>query len=296
MTFNSLIRKNVDPLVRKLALGTVQFGLDYGISNRNGITSPEEVRRILYFCDDIGIDTLDTAYGYGESETVLGQNNLKSFRVITKFLSTDMEIPNFEIQIKESLRRLNLKSTYGILAHRPMDILMNPEKWDYLQLMKRNGVVDKIGFSFNDPSEVSLVIEKGFIPDLVQAPFNFFDNRFSKYLMLLKEKHRTEIHTRSTFLQGLFFMNPIHLSHFFDPIKDELTQLQGNCKSLSGSLLKYVLNQSFVDKVVMGINSLDQLDSNIKSLEIAEPLDSSNLIKYPEEILTPSKWPQLPRN
>ena len=63
----------------KIALGTVQFGLNYGISNTNGQVPPEEIARILDYCKLNGIDTLDTAQGYGESEKVLSQFDLSSF-------------------------------------------------------------------------------------------------------------------------------------------------------------------------------------------------------------------------
>ncbi len=296
MQIDSTINKDFQSYIRKLAIGTAQFGLDYGISNRGGKTSTQEVNRILHFCESVGIEMLDTAYAYGDSEIVLGQHSLKNFNVVSKFLPSDNEIPNLKIQIAQSLKRLNLKSIYAILAHRSIDVIKNPEIWDYLQFIKENKIVKKIGFSFNDPSDINLIIENNFIPDVVQAPFNFFDNRFSKGLIYLKETFGTEIHTRSTFLQGLFFMDSQQLPDFFDSIKYDLTQLQRSCPSLPGSLLKYALNQSFIDKVVIGINSLDQLVLNIKNLDNAEILNANNIRAHADEILTPSKWPSQIRN
>lgn len=68
----------------KLALGTVQFGLEYGINNQAGQVSPEAIARILSECRLHGVDTLDTARTYGTSEAVLGQQDLTGLRVVTK--------------------------------------------------------------------------------------------------------------------------------------------------------------------------------------------------------------------
>ena len=83
MTGKILKKKN------KLGLGTVQFGCNYGISNKNGMVELNEVKNILNTACESGIDTIDTAHLYGSSEEVLGQFNLKNFKVVTKTAKID---------------------------------------------------------------------------------------------------------------------------------------------------------------------------------------------------------------
>lgn len=278
-------------LIDKIALGTVQFGLNYGISNKVGKTSLQEVSEILSFCRNKGIMTLDTAYGYGESETTLGKNNLDGFKIVSKFLDPkSVNNLSLEQQLNKSLSRLNLKSVYAYLAHRTLATTVHD--WETLLKLKENGIIKKIGFSFNELDEFNFIIKKGFIPDLVQAPYNFLDRRFTTILSELKSKYNTEIHTRSVFLQGLFFMNPINLPDFFNPIKELLIVIE-RTNYKAGALLKYVLNQPFIDKVVIGVNNKTQLEHNLIEFKIAESLSKNLIGAIPVECIMPSKWPVL---
>lgn len=278
-------------LKHKLGLGTVQFGLDYGISNKMGRTESGEVSAILNFCELEQVILLDTAFGYGESEQVLGQHNLSGFKIVSKFMSPNTSMPIAE-QFAISTERLQVQQLYGYLAHRPMDVYENPSQWDELKELKKDGKIQKIGFSFNNLDEINLVMQLGMIPDLIQVPYNFIDNRFEKKMIELKEFYNCEIHTRSVFLQGLFFTDPNQLPDFFNPIKSVLREFKRSYKHSTGSLLKYALSKPFIDYVLVGVNNLEQLQENIKSLDIAE-LPKRDFEQYiPENILMPSNWPQ----
>lgn len=275
-------------LHKKLGLGTVQFGLEYGISNKQGITGLEEVKNILRFAMEAGIDLIDTAYGYGKSEEVLGVAGVDGFKVVSKFLPEGNGV-SIKKQVKTSLEKLKTDKLYGLLAHRPLDLLEIPDVWEYLQELKKDGVIQKAGFSFNTTEEIELILEKGYAPDLIQVPFNYFDKRFVKYMKLLK-RQGCEIHSRSAFLQGLFFIPPENLPGFFDEIKLDILELQKNKKGLPGLLLKHCLEQNFIDKVIIGVNNLNQLKENIEGIETSIGLPKLNKQIHPN-ILTPSKWP-----
>jgi aryl-alcohol dehydrogenase-like predicted oxidoreductase len=272
----------------KIGLGTVQFGIPYGISNKSGQTSVAEVTSILNYAKEKGIDVLDTASAYGTSEEVLGQNNLEYFNIVSKFLIQNNE-QNISTQLHASLKLLNINSLYGYLAHRALDVVNNPELWDELNKFKEKGFIKKIGFSFNEINEMEAVLAAGFTPDIIQIPFNYLDNRFQTYMLDLKSKG-CEIHTRSPFLQGLFFSDTSDLNPFFDEIKPILTQLQEYGNELPGMLLKHCIEKPFVDKVIFGVNTLAQLQENIKSMMNAKNLPL-NERKVNESILIPSKWP-----
>ena len=271
----------------KIGIGTVQFGLDYGISNKSGRTNSEEVTKILQYASENNIDTLDTASAYGEAEKVLGEKNLEGFKIISKFMPPD-EKGSIKVQLHQSLEKLKQKSIYGYLAHRPMDVLENPKQWEDLIQIREEQLVDKVGFSLNKPEELKELLDKNFIPDLIQVPYNYFDNRFREQMIDLHSKG-CEIHTRSAFLQGLFFMDSDSLSSHFDEVKPEIKNLQSLAKNLSGSLLKFVCDCSYIDKVIIGVENLSQLKDNLDRLNLSEklPIFSKNIS---ENILMPSLW------
>ena len=272
--------------INKIGLGTVQFGVDYGISNASGKTAEEEVRRILEFASANHIETVDTASAYGDAEEVLGRSDVSNFAVVSKFLPGAIRP-----QLLASLDKLQIPSLYGYIAHRPMSIVENPHGWEELEIYKREGKVKKIGFSFNDLDEMEQVLEAGFTPDLIQVPFNYFDRRFIPSVQELK-RNGCEIHTRSTFLQGLFFCNPIELGDHFDDVKPILSELRTHGDALPALLLKWVIETEFVDKVVVGVNNLVQLKGNINSLlSVDGELGSLKQI-ISDDILMPSRWPK----
>jgi len=271
----------------KIGLGSVQFGIAYGVSNNTGQTSNEEVTKILNYANTSEIVIIDTASAYGNAEEALGKNDLNHFKIVSKFMSPSSE--SIHEQFKQSLKKLNQNSMYGYLAHRPLDLLDNPELWVQLKELKTEGLVEKIGYSLNEPSEIHQLLEKEFVPDLIQVPYNYFDRRFEDIMIDLKKKG-CEIHTRSTFLQGLFFMNPKELSVFFEEIKVVLNTLQ-NIKPLNGALLEFVLDKTFIDKVIIGVENVEQLRQNINNINDAPQLPSlKNIIT--ENILIPARWPK----
>ena len=275
-------------MIEKIGLGTVQFGMSYGISNKKGQTPANEVTKILDSARVLGITVLDSASGYGMAEEVLGQNDLSSFSLVSKYLPPAAG-EKVSKQLYESLKNLKKNSLYAYLAHRPLDLLRDLRQWDELQALKREGLVRKIGFSLNDPEELDELLAVDVFPDLVQVPYNFFDRRFEGSMKYLKTRG-CEIHTRSTFLQGLFFMDPSVLNDFFDEIKPRLASLQMKEGPLAGNLLKFSLEQAFVDKVIMGVETKQQLSENINNLKKAISLPQQSF-EISAKILKPSLWP-----
>ncbi len=278
----------------KIAIGTVQFGMDYGISNATGRTPKSEVSEILNLAHFNGIQTLDTAQEYGKSEVVMGEVGIHDFQVISKLSPAELKKETAETLTLRSLEATGLNKFYGMLFHNAESAMQNPSTIHDLQALKANNVISKWGYSLYTPQELEKLLDKYELPDLVQVPYNHLDNRFEP---ILKELHQkgVEVHTRSTFLQGLFFMNPIGLSEFFNPVKDYLTALQDNfdtLQSIAPALLNWVIDKSFIDKVVIGVNTKAQLESNIKGLETPSKCDLPEWISVPNEILMPNLWPK----
>ena len=273
---------------QKIGIGTVQFGLDYGISNKEGKTNKSEVEQILKTAELKGIQYIDTASAYGSAEEVIGQYDLKQFKIVSKFMPP-LKGEKISKQFNQSLFKLNQTSLYGYLAHRPLDLLDNPELWVQLKKLKSRGLVEKIGYSLNEPKELTLLLEKKYIPDLIQVPYNYFDRRFENLMIDLKSKG-CEVHTRSTFLQGLFFMNPDELSPFFDEVKPYIQSLKKN-NTLAKSLLKFTLDKKFIDKVIIGVENTEQLIENLDKSKEIQDLEAVNYM-ISKKILMPMYWPK----
>jgi aryl-alcohol dehydrogenase-like predicted oxidoreductase len=190
----------------KLCLGTAQFGLDYGINNSRGKIRLNEITEILNYAHENEILMLDTASAYGNSESALGDafdkiNN--EFQLITKYPANIQERPY--LWIDTSLRRLGKSKIYGYLFHNYSIFYEHPEYIEDFVRIKQSGKALKIGFSLYYPSEAEYILKNNIPCDIVQVPYNIFDQRFGSLFQELKSKE-IAIHVRSIFLQGFFFI------------------------------------------------------------------------------------------
>ena len=135
---------------QKLALGTVQFGLPYGIANKSGIVSYTETRAILDEALVCGIDTLDTAIGYGGSEEKLGRLNVAAFRIVSKLPAVSGDCRNVSTwvrdQLEGSLCRLGISALDGFLLHCPLQLMESggDEVYSALSTAKEQGLIKKL--------------------------------------------------------------------------------------------------------------------------------------------------------
>lgn len=262
----------------KLGLGTVQFGMDYGISNQHGKIPFEEVKAILKFAQETGVDVIDTAYLYGESESVLGRalSNQHGFRLITKtpfFKRKRIFVDDANIikdTFYESLRKLGQSKIAGLLTHHADDAINDKDKFLYASMLelKDKGLVEKIGFSVYTGEQIDHLLER-YDFDLIQLPVNVLDQRLinNGYLSRLKEKD-IEIHARTVFLQGLLLIDPEQLHSFFNPIKPLLFKYRQFLNShglspIEGSL-GFVKIIPEIDYVIIGVNNLEQLKDSLQ--------------------------------
>lgn len=277
----------------KIALGTVQFGLDYGISNNIGKTSPEEASKILDLAFHNGITVLDTAQEYGNSESVLGSSHGNRFRIITKIKPTDDKCSAAQL-VQQSLQKLRLDRLYGVLFHNASSAIQYPTIVSELKGLQDLGVVEKVGFSVYTPKELKDLIKLFGRPDIIQIPYNLIDQRFEDIARDLHSKG-VEVHARSTFLQGLFFKPTQKLPEFFRPIipfLEELNKTSLDDGKLAQTLLSYSLSKDFIDFVVIGVNSELQLKENLKTAEVNFDDLPKQPNKVPENILLPYLWPK----
>lgn len=209
----------------RLALGTVQFGLDYGISNHAGEVADAELDAILTLARKLAMDTLDTAQAYGKAEARLGVCNTTDFRVITK-LSPNIDAADLTVSLESSLKRLARPSVEGLLLHRSQDA--SPALFERLADLQHQGKVGKVGVSVYSPEELTRWLEQGYPLELVQLPANLLDQRFLRAGWLDRlQAMGCEIHVRSLFLQGLLLMQPALRPAYFDAFREPLSRLDG---------------------------------------------------------------------
>ena len=283
----------------KLILGTVQFGLKYGINNSQGQVAQAEVVNILKSAQNVGLQFLDTAAAYGNAEQRIGEYHRKynqKFKIITKFQAkSDLSVDK---QIENALTNMNKSTLEVVLFHSFNDYRQHPEALEALLRLKKEGKIGQIGVSVYTNDEVEYLLEDQSI-EVIQIPFNLLDNETQRGEILRKSKEVGKIiHTRSVFLQGLFFKDVNTLPKVLVPLKDALLELRRFAKDANLTLaclaLNYALAQPYIDGVLIGVENEDQLVDNLKALEnpFSEQLTQQiNSIKVAERaLLNPVNW------
>ena len=287
----------------KLILGTVQFGLRYGINNTIGKLTEDQVFELLETAYDLGVRTLDTAEAYGNAHSVISnfhKQSKKRFNIISKYSSSNFD---YSIDLVERIQvhcsNFNVNYLEGYMFHSYNDFKMNiNNNPNVLDNIKNSGLVKKIGVSAYSNNEIEDLLNFKNI-NLIQLPFNLFDNEYQRKEILEKAKKRNiEIHTRSVFLQGLFFKDINTLTNCLLPLKNNLSELslilKNNNISIESLALNYPLNKTYIDKVLIGVDSLEQLKNNIKATEndfdksIYEKIDCIQIKNT--KLLNPSNW------
>ena len=287
----------------RVALGTAQFGLPYGIANQTGQVARSEAKAMLQLAAANGIDTLDTAIAYGDSQTCLGEAGLQGFDVVTKLPAIPASSHDVEEWVREqvslSLRQLGLSQVHGLLLHRSTDLLGKDgaSLWHVLETLRHTGVVGKIGISVYSPAELEVVCGR-FDVGLVQAPLNLIDRRLSTsgWLDRLKCKG-VEVHTRSAFLQGLLLISAQSLPHEFSRWNVLFGRwhqwLAAGNQSALQACLAFPLGFPQVDRVVVGADSLRQLQQIIDFSNLTLTGTLPDLGSDDEMLINPARWAEI---
>ena len=287
----------------KLALGTVQFGLPYGVANMTGQVDTATAMAIVGRAQSAGMDTIDTAIAYGESENCLGEVGVHDWRIITKLPEIPDICPDVVAWVKDqvqcSLSRLKVTCLSGLLLHRPNQLLgpKGKQLWAALQCLKKGGIVEKIGFSIYDPDELN-TLWPVYQPDLVQAPYNVLDRRLtaSGWLQRLNEAG-VEVHVRSVFLQGLLLMRENERPKMFDRWSTVWTAWEAwLCEPRVTALhacLGFAMANPQISRVIVGVDNLSQLEeilssANAKTTEYPQELGINDL-----DLINPAYWDSL---
>lgn len=294
----------------ELCLGTVQFGMNYGINNQIGRQPAwEESFEMLSYAIDHGIDTIDTASAYGEAESILGEffrtcRNRRPLNVISKLRPNSIEAgasaeKTITAECEASLNRLGLESLDGYLLHTP-EYLYRKDILEGLQKLKQQGYVKHIGISIYDLKEGYAALETGMM-DYIQLPYSILDQRGMKEGFILKAKQAgVKVFTRSAFLQGLFMMKedtiPDHLQQAVPYLKTMERILSDYNVDKVSAILGFVLSQPEIDYLVFGVERKEQLEEDIrKAAEQKVPREciadlKAEIGNVEQSIIFPSLW------
>lgn len=288
--------------ISNFALGTVQFGLHYGITNHQGQTPTDEVKKIIDFILKNGINCFDTAISYGNSEKILGStmptNN--DLLIISKISTTDF----YEIyqKVNESLANLNKISLFGLLLHDSKLLSRWAEQEaNIVNELKFSNKINFFGASIYNNNEFDLALTNDSI-DIIQIPFNIFDQRavHLRWFEKAKNKHKLIV-VRSVFLQGLLLMESSTIPEYLKDAKEYIVKIEKICnkyainkQTLALEFVKYFTQECIV---LFGCENLAQASDNISIFNNKFIMDQkllNNLLfefhGISDNIVNPTKW------
>jgi aryl-alcohol dehydrogenase-like predicted oxidoreductase len=290
----------------KIGLGTVQLGLDYGISNDGGKVTKGEAGAIIADALRAGVDLFDTAPRYGDSELVVGEllPHRSGVKLVTKTPQFDgprrscNDAGLLVRTLNDSLTRLRVPAAYGLMIHRAEDMLAEGGEYlfEAMQELKSEGLVSKIGVSVYSADQIDRLLHR-YSLDLVQLPLSVLDQRLvaSGHLRELHSRG-VEIHARSVFLQGLLLMKPDLIPRDLAATKPKIAAFNEWCEAhgllpVQGALA-FIRQIDQVDYVIVGVTSASELKELIAGFEVAlgENADFAPFACADERVLNPVHW------
>jgi aryl-alcohol dehydrogenase-like predicted oxidoreductase len=284
--------------MNRIVLGGAQLGLPYGILNGGETLSREEVARILDTAVDHGIDSIDTAIAYGQSESIIGETSQNRFKIISKLPPLPVDISDVSewvhSQVQGSLSRLKCTSLDALLLHRPQDLTgaQGAELYAAIGSLMAEKMIHRFGVSIYSPDDLEGIIGT-FDIHVVQAPLNVFDRRILGVTDQLSALN-IEVHARSVFLQGVLIASPKDRPQRFEPwsehfaLFDEWVHSSG--VSAMACCLGFALQQPGIAKLVIGTTSAESLDEIMNSIPNSVLEVPTHLQSSVEELIDPRFW------
>ena len=275
----------------RLMLGTVQFGLNYGIANTEGKPSFERIKAILKTALDNGITSLDTAASYGDSEELLGKALAElgiadRMQIVSKVppVPEDCDVQEFITNsVTGSLERLRLKELPLVLFH-------NEKDWRYIEVLTflaDKGMIRAAGVSLDSAACAGTADEAAFL----QLPCNVFDHRFDEKI---KKHDSGHIFIRSVYLQGMAVMPKDRIP--FAEIRAYREKLETFGMPMQELCMRYLLSFTGNISVLTGVDTPEQLQENCR-IATKGPLQeellkqvSETVPLLPETLIRPRLW------
>lgn len=301
----------------ELTLGTAQIGMKYGVTNLSGKPTKEDAINIIHRAIKYGLKSIDTARGYGEAESRVGESikgkYAEQVRIITKLdplVWLDQNQPPHIISaavdssIFHSCRDLRLNQLPVLLLHRwEHRYAYQGAIWERLLQLKAEKVIGTLGASVQTPDEALEAVQDPEI-NQIQLPFNIIDWRWREagVIQAIMERKDLVVHVRSVFLQGILTagasiwpqIKTLNTEKFISEI-DKLVNLL-NRESRADLCIAYVRSQTWIDSLVIGMETIEQLEENIRLFKNKPLTDEEaglvekSLREAPIELLNPVLW------
>lgn len=306
MLYTEIGNSNIE--ISKFALGTVQFGLDYGFTKKK---SQDEVNLILQTANENNITLIDTAREYGDSEEKIGnfmENYKNNFAIATKLcLIDDLSDLNYNTlknkiynSVEESLEKLQLNKIPILQLHQTVEeIYTNDDFWTVINQLKEDNLIDLFGVSVYELPETKFIMENNSDNvDFFQVPYNIFDRRFDDIQGELSENNIGLV-SRSTFLKGIIPCSIDDIPKGLDnikPYKEDLLNLANKCDVTVAELATaFVYYNNYINSTILGVNSSEELESNIESINkfdnnLLDNIDFDSLRIADDYLIDPRKW------
>lgn len=284
---------------QRLVLGTAQLGADYGIAYTSKKITSQEFQSIMGAARDAGVNSIDTAMAYGDSQKVLGEIGVDEWSITTKLPSVPDDITSidkwYSQAIASSLLELRVPKINTLLIHDVKELSgrFGNALIKLLRGSKIKEEVINIGVSIYAPQDLDAFYHN-FRPDIVQCPYNIFDQRISTTGWLQKlTADNVEVHARSVFLQGVILREVTELNAYFDPWYNNFENWESFCRRYTFSKLQaalaFVKAEKRIKKIIVGIEDCNQL---VQILE-AYQANSSEIFVGPcedEALVNPLMW------
>ncbi len=258
-----------------LILGAVQFGMEYGVTNKSGKPASAEVFDTLDTAWDAGIHVLDSAQGYGQANRMIAEYHAarsQRFSVINKIMR---EPENPEEVISSLLREreeMGIEKFGCVMLHYAPSV-QSDLPGQFLEDLKSSGITERVGLSIETPADYK-GLAKRFHFDVVQLPLNFLSQDFisDDFLRDLKEDG-VEIHARSAFLQGLTLANPHEIPDYLSGLAPSIHAFHNDCTEtgvspLTGSLM-FLEQKAFIEHIVVGAQDSRQMKEIVAAYALA---------------------------
>jgi aryl-alcohol dehydrogenase-like predicted oxidoreductase len=298
-----------DHPISKITLGTVQLGLNYGIANSEGKPDEGKAFRIIDTAIKLGVNCLDTASGYGDSEKVIGKYFSAGMRrrseiaIVTKFKLGQIKPVEVESvmmkSVEQSLHNLNTDYLDVLLMHDAKEFsVYNKEITSVFEKLISDGTIKMAGASCYNYREIEDMLKED-IYQTFQIPVNILDTRFTRGEGVQKLRNKL-VFGRSVFLQGLFFMDPIQLKGNLKDIGKYITTMNEIATEMNITVaqlaMTYAKSLNYIDSLVIGADNPDQVIENVKLIVIKkfsqDVVDSINkrLKGAPDWLFMPYLW------
>lgn len=293
----------------QLCLGTVQFGLDYGIFNQKK-KDPKYCVQCLDYATQNGIMALDTATAYGTAEQVVGEFLKKKIVsrdklfVSTKFLPNLLDDCNgneyaavIRNNLIKSLSTLHLDYIDAYFLHSAR-YAFRPEILEALYEVKKEGLAKSVGVSVYETDEAEACFQSKYV-DYIQAPYSLFDHRMKEKGVFDNKQTKCKIDTRTAFVKGLVRLQENEVPDYLAKAKPLVAKLEQICQQTGYSraelAIGYVKRESAISHLVFGIRDMEQLKQDIAAFAKDIPEDvfayiDKEFVDTPRDVVIPSLW------